>query len=134
MHQGACSGALVAGRMQRGAAVLCQEGDDGYVHPIYFASKVCAPAERNYHVTDSEALAVMFALRKFKFFILGTKTIVRTDHQPLKALFKQMNSSARVMRWVLELQSYDVTIEYVKGSANKVADALSRSEAIMEGE
>lgn len=34
------------------------------------------------------------------------------------------------MRWALDLQCYDVIIEYVKGSANKVADALSRCDLI----
>ncbi|EYC17421.1 hypothetical protein Y032_0030g2037 [Ancylostoma ceylanicum] len=43
-------------------AVLCQEGKDHLLHPLYFASKSLSGAERNYHVTDTEALAVVFAL------------------------------------------------------------------------
>ncbi|EYC04907.1 hypothetical protein Y032_0085g1856 [Ancylostoma ceylanicum] len=107
-------------------AILSQEGKDGYLHPIYFASKRLSKAERNYHITDTEALAVVFALRKFHFFVYGTKVVVKTDHLPLTALFKRSNVSGRVLRWALEIQQYNVEINYVKGKANPVADALSR--------
>ncbi|EYC34832.1 hypothetical protein Y032_1367g3848, partial [Ancylostoma ceylanicum] len=107
-------------------AVLCQEGKDGLLHPLYFASKSLTAAERRYHITDTEALAVVFALKKFHYFVYGVEVVVRTDHQPLTALFKRTNVSSRVLRWALEVQQYKVKIEYVKGKANPVADALSR--------
>ncbi|RCN42425.1 hypothetical protein ANCCAN_11574 [Ancylostoma caninum] len=52
-------------------AVLSQEGDDRHLHPVYFASKGLSKAERRYHVTDLEALAVVFAVRHFHMFIYG---------------------------------------------------------------
>uniref|UniRef100_A0A7I4YM38 RNA-directed DNA polymerase n=1 Tax=Haemonchus contortus TaxID=6289 RepID=A0A7I4YM38_HAECO len=107
-------------------AVLAQESDDGYLHPLHFASKPFSSAERNYHITDQEALAVMYALKKFHYFVYGVRTVVRTDHAPLKTLFKRANVSPRILRWALEIQRYDVVIEYIKGTANAVADALSR--------
>ncbi|WKX98818.1 hypothetical protein Q1695_014030 [Nippostrongylus brasiliensis] len=115
-------------------AVLCQEGDDGFLHPLYFASRSLTKAERNYHVTDAEALAVVFALRKFHFFVYGLDVTVRTDHLPLTALFKRTNISGRVLRWALEILQYKVKIEYVKGQANRVADALSRGVPCAERE
>ncbi|EYB94572.1 hypothetical protein Y032_0170g268 [Ancylostoma ceylanicum] len=107
-------------------AVLAQQGEDGLIHPVFFASKSLTQAERNYHVTDQEALAMVYALKKFHYFIYGVRTIVRTDHAALTSLFKRTNVSPRVLRWALEVQRYDLTIEHVKGSANCVADALSR--------
>ncbi|XGW19137.1 hypothetical protein V3C99_003171, partial [Haemonchus contortus] len=103
-------------------AVLCQMGDDQLLHPIFFASKTPTKAEKNYHITDLEALAVVFALRKFHFFVYGLDVVIRTDHQPLTCLFKRTNISARVLRWALEIQNYKIKIEYVAGKANAVAD------------
>uniref|UniRef100_A0A7I4YV80 RNA-directed DNA polymerase n=1 Tax=Haemonchus contortus TaxID=6289 RepID=A0A7I4YV80_HAECO len=107
-------------------AVLSQEKEDGFLHPVFFASKGLSRCERNYHVTDLEALAVVFALRKFHMIVYGLPVKVYTDHQPLTALFKCTNVSARVLRWALELQRYNLEIIYLKGAANRVADALSR--------
>ncbi|EYB83695.1 hypothetical protein Y032_0331g2732 [Ancylostoma ceylanicum] len=54
-------------------AVLCQQGKDGFLHPIYFASKKLSKAEKNYHITDLEALAVVFAVNKFHFSFMASR-------------------------------------------------------------
>uniref|UniRef100_A0A914Y7U5 RNA-directed DNA polymerase n=1 Tax=Panagrolaimus superbus TaxID=310955 RepID=A0A914Y7U5_9BILA len=61
---------------------------------------------------------------------MGAKILVRTDHQPLVGLLKKGNLSSQLVRWALELQEYqDLTIQFVKGKFNVVADALSRCHA-----
>ncbi|KAH7704917.1 gagpol and env protein precursor, partial [Aphelenchoides avenae] len=111
-------------------AVLSQLGSDGKEHPIAFASKCTSSAERNYAISDLEALALVYALRKFKYFVANAHIIVRTDHQPLVYLFKQSNLSNRLLRWADEIQPYcnddKLKIEYIKGEKNRVADSLSR--------
>lgn len=71
-------------------------------------------------------MAVVFALRRFKMFVMGARTIVLTDHQPLLALFSRSDVSNRILRWALELQAYDFEIKYLNGKSNIVAHALSR--------
>ena len=52
-------------------AFLSQKDEDGRLHPCQFASRVLNPAEKNYSVCEREALAVVFALKKFRAYLIG---------------------------------------------------------------
>ncbi|GBM07567.1 Retrovirus-related Pol polyprotein from transposon 17.6 [Araneus ventricosus] len=106
-------------------AVLLQ-GADMEEHPIKYASRLLNSAERNYSTTEREALAVVWALNKFRGYIEGSKITVASDHQPLKCLMKLKSPSGRLARWALQLQSFDLNLEYIPGKSNVVADMLSR--------
>ncbi|XP_054790702.1 protein NRT1/ PTR FAMILY 7.3-like [Prosopis cineraria] len=77
-------------------------------------------------MTEKELLAVVFAFTKFKTYLEGTKVIVYTDHSALKYLFNKKESKARLIRWALLLQEFDLEIIDRKGTENQVADHLSR--------
>lgn len=95
-------------------------------HPIYFPSRVLTPAERNYTVTERECLVVLWATRKFRPYIEGSKFRVITDHASLKRLLNFKNPTSRVARWSLGLQALNPEIIHRKGSLHVVPDALSR--------
>ncbi|GFW35954.1 retrovirus-related Pol polyprotein from transposon 17.6 [Trichonephila clavipes] len=107
-----------------GAVLLQGEGSDE--HPIEYASRLLTPAERNYSTTEREALAVVWALKKFRGYIEGTEITVASDHQPLKWLLNLKSPTGRLARWALEIQSFNLKIQYIPGKANVVADMLSR--------
>ena len=93
---------------------------------IWYASKTLAEAQMNYTTTEKELLAVVYALEKFRPYILGSKVIIYTDHAALKYLFSKKEAKPRLIRWVLLLQEFDLGIRDKKGSENSVADHLSR--------
>ncbi|CAN6570913.1 unnamed protein product [Malus baccata var. baccata] len=96
------------------------------LHVIYYASRTLNDAQLNYSTTEKELLAVVFALDKFRSYLLRTKVIIYTDHAALKYLFTKKEAKPRLIRWMLLLQEFDIEIRDKKGSDNVVADHLSR--------
>ena len=73
-------------------------------HVIYYASKTLNDAQLNYSTTEKELLAVVFALEKFRSYLLGSKIIVYSDHAALKYLLSKKDAKSRLIRWILLLQ------------------------------
>lgn len=108
-----------------GAALLQGESPHDE-HPIEYASRLLTTAEQNYSTTEREALAVVWAVERFRGYIDGHPVRVMNDHQPLKWLFSLKSPSGRLVRWAIKLQAFDLRIEYTPGKANVLADTLSR--------
>ena len=58
-------------------------------HAIYYASKVLNDAQLNYATTEKEMLAIVYALEKFKSYLVGSKVIVYIDHSTIKYLLNK---------------------------------------------
>ncbi|KAI3748436.1 hypothetical protein L6452_11499 [Arctium lappa] len=112
-------------------AVLGQK-DGKNSHVIYYASRSLDSAQCNYSTTEKELLAVVFALEKFRSYLLGTKVIVFSDHAALKYLLKKKDAKPRLIRWILLLQEFNLEIRDKSGAENLVADHLSR--LVLDGE
>ena len=106
-------------------AVLGQRRDNKpYV--IYYASRTLNSTQLNYSTTEKELLAVVFALDKFRSYLVGSPIVVFSDHAALKYLLSKKDAKPRLIRWILLLQEFAITIRDKRGVENVVADHLSR--------
>nr|GFB22753.1 reverse transcriptase domain-containing protein [Tanacetum cinerariifolium] len=85
-------------------------------------------AESSYTTTEKEMLAVVYAFKKFRSYLIMNKSIVYTDHSALKYLFAKKDSKARLLRWFLLLQKFTFKVIDTKRAENLTADHLSRLE------
>lgn len=103
---------------------------DGTDRPIMFASGSLTAAQKNYAQLHREALAIIFAVKKFHKYVYGKSFTIYSDHQPLREIFNENKSipvaNGRLQRWAIFLSAYDYKIVYKKGSKLGNADALSR--------
>nr|GFA22937.1 reverse transcriptase domain-containing protein [Tanacetum cinerariifolium] len=99
-----------------------------HFRPIHYASKTMNQAEAIYTTTEKEMLAVVYAFKKFRSYLIMNKSIVYTDHSALKYLFAKKDEKARLLRWILLLQEFDFKVTDTRVAENYAADHLSRLE------
>ena len=114
-------------------AVLSQKQPDDKWHPVAFGSCELKGGEAKYHSLKLEFLTLKWAImEQFREYLQYRPFTVLTDNNPLTYILKTPNLDALGHRWVAALASYNMTIKYLKGSDNKVADALSRIETMLD--
>ncbi|GKA02233.1 putative reverse transcriptase domain-containing protein [Tanacetum coccineum] len=97
---------------------------------IAYASRQLKIHEKNYTTHDLELGAVVFALKIWRHYLYGTKSVIYTDHKSLQHIFSQKELNMRQRRWIELFSDYDCEIRYHPGKVNVVADALSRKERV----
>src|SRR6185312_13240466 len=106
-------------------AVLGQCRDKQH-YAISYASKTLTGPQLNYAKMEKELLVVVFAMDKFRSYLVGAKVVVYTDHAALKYLLTKKDAKPKLICWILLLQEFDLEIRYRKGADNCVVDHLSR--------
>ena len=96
--------------------------------PIAYASCLLTKAEKKYTTTEKEALAMVYAVNKFRHYLLGSRFIFFVDHLALQYLVNKPQVSGRLARWLLLFLEFDFKVIYKPGKTHGVADALSRNE------
>ncbi|XP_074283059.1 uncharacterized protein LOC141607607 [Silene latifolia] len=96
------------------------------LHAIYYIRKTLDASQVNYDTKEKELLAIVYALDKFRSYLLGSKVIVFSDHRTLRHLLVKKESKPCFLRWMLLLQEFHLDIRDKKGAENVVANHLSR--------
>ncbi|CAB3979472.1 Hypothetical predicted protein [Paramuricea clavata] len=106
--------------------ILSQRDSTRPKRPVHFLSKTFSGNELAWHTRDKEAFAFVYALGKFKHYLLGKKFIWYTDHRGLQWLRNTRDPRGIYARWLEEVEEFEFDIRYRPGAYNPHADALSR--------
>ena len=96
---------------------------------VEHASRSLTAAEKKYCTSEQEYLAIVWATRKLRHYLIGARFILKTDHKPIEWLESARESHTRTQRlerWVLYLRSFEFDVVHCPGKFNQHADALSR--------
>ena len=107
---------FVTGLIQVGAAII-QDGK-----PIAYFSKKLTQSQLSYSTTEKELLAIVLCLKEYCKILYGGVINVFTDHKNLA--FKTLSVQC-ILRWRIFLDEFDLTLKYIKGKNNALADCFS---------
>ncbi|GJT08923.1 putative reverse transcriptase domain-containing protein [Tanacetum coccineum] len=108
---------------------------------IAYASRQLKTHEKNYTTHDLELGAVVFALKTWRHYLYGTKSVIYTDHKSLQHIFDQKELNMRQRRWIELFSDYECEIHYhpvtvQAGMRKKIqvaqSEALKQENALME--
>ena len=108
-----------------------QDLKDKKTVPVAFFSRKLAPGQTKWVPREQETYAIVEALRKWRS-ILGVQPItIFTDHKALEEWYHEevetpSGPTGRRLRWHETLSDHDLTVQYIPGKNNGLADAMSR--------
>jgi hypothetical protein len=77
--------------------VVLDQSKDKKQYAISYASKTLTGPQLNYTTTEKELLAVVFAIERFRSYLVGAKVIVYTDHVALKYLLTKKDAKPQLI-------------------------------------
>jgi len=108
--------------------ILTHAHEGELYHPIAFASRKLSKVENNYSTTEREGLAMVYALQKFKHYLLGRHFKMYINHSTLKYLVNKPILGGKICKWLLLFQEYDFEVILKPGRLNVGLDHLSHIE------
>ena len=95
-------------------------------HPITYVSRLFHGSQLNWATLTKEAYAIYMSVKKLSFYIDTAKIILKSDHLPLKKFLEKNTLNSKVNNWAVELESQNITFEYIPRIRNTLVDTLSR--------
>ena len=105
---------------------MLTQHSNGTDHPITYVSGLFRGSQLNWATLTKEAYAIHMSVKKLSFYIDTAKITVKSDHLPLKKFLEKNTLNSKVNNWAVELESQNITFEYISGIRNTLADTLSR--------
>ena len=73
-----------------------------------------------------EAYTIYMSIRRLAFYVSDADVTIRCDHLPLKKFLTKQTLNSKVNNWAVELEQFNLKLEWIMGSKNTLADTLSR--------
>ena len=105
---------------------ILTQHSNGTDHPITYVSRLFHGSQLNLATLTKEVYAIYMSVKKISFYIDTAKITVKSDHLPLKKFLEKNTLNSKVNNWAVELESQNITFEYIPGFQNTLADTLSR--------
>ena len=90
--------------------ILAQPGDNHMDFPICYASRQLNTVEKNYSTTKRDGLGMIFAIIKYRHYLLANKFVFFINHQALLYLVNKPCNIGKIVRWFLILLEFDFAV------------------------
>ena len=83
-------------------------------------------SQMNWACLTKEAYAIYMSIKKLAYYLEDANITLRSDHLPLKKFLVKNTLNSKVNNWAIEISPFCITLEYIKGIKNTLADTMSR--------
>ncbi|MCO5605094.1 hypothetical protein L7F22_059273 [Adiantum nelumboides] len=113
------------GSDSNGAVLMQKNGETSFMRPIYFVSRVMTPLEKDYTVIEQMVMALMFAVGRFRSYLLPKKFVILTVEDTFPLILQHMDVSARISKWLVRLQEFEYTMQVESSTRANLAGMLT---------
>uniref|UniRef100_A0A0K0FFF9 RNA-directed DNA polymerase n=1 Tax=Strongyloides venezuelensis TaxID=75913 RepID=A0A0K0FFF9_STRVS len=107
-------------------AVICQEDSHGKLKVVRYWSKKRTHSKKLRSSVYIELQGIVEVVRKFRNYFIGIDVTIFTDNRGLISIIRE-STEIHFSQWIYELMNYRLTIKYVPGPKNQLADMLFRT-------
>ena len=108
-----------------GAILLQKDPKTSLMRPVYFLSPVMKAAEKEYSPMEQMVLSLMFATQKFRAYLLPQHFVIITMENTFPYVLRHMDISARISKWIVQLQEFDYTVMVEESTRAALVDVLT---------
>ena len=105
---------------------MCEGKETKLLHPITYMSGLFRGSQLNWACLTKEAYAIYMSIKKLTYYLEDADVPMRSDHMPLKKFLAKNTFNSKVNNWGIEISPCRITLEYIKGIKNTLADTMSR--------
>jgi hypothetical protein len=100
--------------------------------PITYFSEKLNEEKYKYSSNDKEFYAIVQALKKWRHYLIPKEFVIYIDNNSLQFISSQPKMNQGHAKWVGFLQIFTFVIKHTSGKTNKVVDALSRINFLLQ--